>query len=291
MTARITLLLLSAALCSKASIIAFNGFETDTGDWTFALSGQAGDGNGSVTQTASGAGSLALPAFDGSFYATLHSNTNGAGPGLANGGSSFFGFDTVAPPYPGSAFSQAISVFINVNTPAPASPSTPAFLVDGSPSSTSPGDVGSGGVGLGGEHNFRLTYSGSSVGVTDDGGASLTTLTTSGWYVFQMIYSRSANPTDLATSTLNILNASSQVLGTDVLTDNANGDPLQSQFLAGPGFVSLTQWQNGFSDNLLGIDDVRADTVPEPREMGLMGVGILFLAGLGWRKRMAFTKH
>jgi uncharacterized membrane protein len=62
--------------------------------------------------------------------------------------------------------------------------------IDDSPSSSSPGDVGSGGIGYGGGHNFRLTYTGSSVAVTADGSTPLATITQSGWYVFQMIYAK-----------------------------------------------------------------------------------------------------
>ena len=274
------LFVLAGFVSAYADNIAFNGFETDTGDWSFDASGQVGDGNGNITQTASGGGPLGLTAFDGSYYATVQANTDGYSTGFANGGSSFFGFDSSTPAYPGSAFSQDISVYINVNTPAPTDPSTPAFWIDDSPSSTSPSDAGSGGLGYGGEHNFQLSYTGSSVLVNVDGGTQIATLTTSGWYTFQMIYAMGPTDTSLATTTLNILDSDNNLMGTDLTYDDSNSDPLESQYLAGPGYVWIAAWQNGFSDDYLGIDDVRADTVaptPEPAGQAAICAGFVLL--------------
>jgi hypothetical protein len=237
---------------------------------------------------------LGLTAFDGSFYGTVQGNTDGYSAGYANGGSSFFGFDTSVPPYPGSPFSQDISVYINVNTPAPAIGATPAFWIDDAPSSSSPSDVSSGGIGYGGEHNFRLSYSGSSVTVTDDGGNDLGTITTSGWYTFQMVYAQGATPTSLATTALSIYDASDNQVGvSDQELDNADGDPLESQYLQGPGYVWLTVWQNGFSNDLLGIDDVEANAlsaVPEPASLILLGTCAAIVAGKARRKRSGKTR-
>lgn len=283
------LLALCAAGMCYAGNIAFNGFETGTGDWSFTASGLAGDGNGSITQTASGTGPLGLTAFDGSYYGTVHGNTNGYGTGYANGGSSFFGFDTSVPGYPGSAFSQSIAVYINVNTPAPSTAATPAFWIDESPSSSSPSDAGSSGVGYGGEHNFRLTYTGTSVAVTADGSTPLATITTSGWYVFSMEYAKGATDTSLAMTTLTIFDANGNQVGVSATElDNSDSDPLESQYLQGPGYVWLTAWQNDFSDDNLGIDDVRADTVsgvPEPATFAMLGCGLALMAGFGLKRR------
>lgn len=289
------LLLAGAALC-QAGNLAFNGFETGTGDWSFTASGQTGDANGSITSTLSGQGPLALTAFDGTHYGTVHGNTNGYSTGYANGGSSFFGFDTSVPPYPGSPFSQSIAVYINVNTPAPSNAATPAFWIDDSPSSSSPSDAGSGGIGYGGEHNFRLSYTGTSVAVTADGATPLATITTSGWYTFQMIYAKGATATSLAMTTLSIFDKNGNQVGVSAMElDNSDSDPLESQYLQGPGYVWLTVWQNNFSNDYLGIDDVRADTVsavPEPAMLAMLGAGLALLAGMGVvRRKRALTER
>jgi hypothetical protein len=290
LSAALMLLLASSSTCRADSNLAFNGFETGTGDWSFTTSGTTGEANGSITQTASGGGPLGLTAFDGSYYGTVHGNINGYAPGLANGGASFFGFDTGIPPYPGSPFSQEISVYINVNTPAPTNASAPAFWIDESPSSTSPKDAGTGGVGYGGEQNFRLTYTGSSVNVSADGSTPLTTITKSGWYTFQMIYFKGATPTSLAMTTLNVLNASGAVLGSALELDDMGSNPLESQYLAGPGYVWIPQWQDNFSNDDLGIDDVRADALtatPEPGAAALLAIGLLAAMVLVSRQRSA----
>jgi hypothetical protein len=286
-------LALAAAGVCQAGNIAFNGFETSTGDWSFTASGQTGDANGSITRTASGTGALGLTAFDGNYYGTVHGNTNGYSTGYANGGSSFFGFDTSVPPYPGSAFSQSIAVYINVNTPAPSNAGTPAFWIDDSPSSSSPSDAGSGGVGYGGEHNFRLSYTGTTVAVTADGSTPLATITTSGWYVFQHVYAKGATATSLSTDTLSIFDAHGNQVGVSAfLLNNSESDPLESQYLQGPGYEWLTVWQNNFSNDYLGIDDVRADTVsgvPEPATFAMLGGGMMLVAFVGLARRRKFS--
>lgn len=278
--------LVAAPGVCPAGNLYFQGFETDTSGW-YIDSG--GDGNGSITRTPSGGGNLHLTAFDGAYYAEVHNNTNAYQAGYGTGGYSLFGNPVSAPPYPGSPFSQEITVYVNVNTAAPTVPATPAFWIDESPSSTSPNDVmNNGGTGYGGEHNFRLSYTGSSVLVGVDGGTPIATLVTSGWYTFQMIYSKGATATSLAMTTLNIYDAHGDLLGTDMTLDNSDGDPLESQYLAGPGYLWLTVWQNGFSNDLLGIDDVRADTlssVPEPASFAMLGGGLVPLALLAIPRR------
>ena len=210
-------------------------------------------------------------------------------------GRAFFGFDTSVPPYPGAPFTQSVAVYINVNTPAGSDPASPAFWVDMSPSSSSPSDAGLGGIGYGGEHNFRLSYTGTAVAVTADGATPLATLTTSGWYTFRMTYSKGATGTDLAMTTLDIYDASGNPVGVSTTEpDNSDSDPLESQYLQGPGYVWLTVWQNNFSSDYLAIDNVCAETAggdclgmaataaPEPVTFALFGSGLL-LAG-------AFTK-
>lgn len=280
----LAVLALTAAGNCHATNLYFQGFESDASGWSFA---SGGDGNGSITQTPSGGGPLGLTAFSGANYATVHSNTNGYAAGYGTGGYSFFGTPSGIPPYPGGPFSQSINVYIDTHAPAPSNGGTPAFWVDGSPASTSPVDAGSGGVGYGGEHNFQLSYTGSSVIVNVDGTAPVTTLASSGWYTFEMVYSKGASDASLAMTTLNLYNSGGVLLGSDTTLDDSNGDPLESQYLAGPGYVWLAAWQNGFSNDELGIDDVRADTsaTPEPAVLGMLASGFVGLAGIRVARR------
>lgn len=73
--------------------------------------------------------------------------------------------------------------------------------------------------------------------------------------------------------------------------NSSDSDPLESQYLQGPGYVWLTVWQNNFSNDTLGIDDVTADTVsetPEPAGLWLSTAGLgLVLTGLSRRRLFA----
>jgi hypothetical protein len=116
----------------------------------------------------------------------------------------------------------------------------------------------------GAEHNFRLTPTGSSVAVTVDGQTTpIVTLTTPGWYKFQMTYQKGAHPTDLVTSVMNVFDNSPNpnLLGTTtVLSNSVSIDgPLLSENLLGPGYVWITVWADNFANDVLAIDNARAD--------------------------------
>jgi hypothetical protein len=132
------------------------------------------------------------------------------------------------------------------------------------------------------------------VAVTADGSTPLATITQSGWYTFQMIYSKGATDASLAMTTLSIFDKNGNQVGVSAVElDDSDGDPLESQYLQGPGYMWLTVWQNGFSDDYLGIDDVRADTVsaiPEPATLGMLGGALLLLAGMGMARRKRQAK-
>jgi PEP-CTERM motif len=279
----VSLALFAAAAPCFATSLYFNGFESNTGDWAIASPG-------TITQTASGGGPLGLTSYQGADYATIQATPDGYSPGYADGGYSLFGYGSAIPAYPG-AFDQQVAVYVNVNTPAP-SAGTPAFWIDASPSSTSAYDIAnSGGLGYGGEHNFRLVYTGTSVLVYVDGGVTpIATLTGSGWYNFESIYAQDATGVGISTATLNVLSADgTTVLGTTSLLNNSDGDPLFSQYLAGPGYEWMTVIQDGFSNNQIGIDNLRADTIaaptPEPGSFVLLGTGLIAMAG-GMRRRL-----
>jgi hypothetical protein len=295
MRMRILLLIVLALVLVQTSFgttLYFQGFETDTSGWFPDTNGSPA---GSITQVASGGGTLGLTAPDGSYYAEVanspnaYSNESGLPPGYGTGGYSVFGYSS-APAYPGSPFTQSIDVYVDTSLTMGAGVQQ-GFWIDDAPSSTDPYDVtNNGGTGYGGEHNFRLAYNGGSVAITLDGETTpLYTVTTSGWYDFEFLYSQSdANPTDISNTTLTIATIAGTVLGSQVLENNADGETLENQYLAGPGYTWLPVWANGFSNNVLGIDDVQAytnATTPEPASYVPCGIGLAALALVAHRRR------
>jgi len=281
------LAILSPGMC-RADLY-FQGFETDTSGW-FQDSG--GDGNGSITRVPSGGGTLGLTAADGGFYGETHNNTNAYQAGYGSGGFSYFEGDGTNPtPYPGSPFSQSIDVYIDVNTASdPISSSQGAYWIDMFPSTLVPDADGCGQVGCGDEHNFRLAYTGSSVNVLVDGGGSIATLTTSGWYTFQSTYAMGPTPSSDVLTNMNVFDSLGVLQGTIAVQGNSDGEELLSSDLGGPGLVWLPVWENGFSGDVLGIDDVRAAAllgaaVPEPSNLILLAVVLGGLVGFREKAR------
>jgi hypothetical protein len=289
----VVLAMFASASLALAGPLYFQGFESDVSGW-YIDSG--GDGNGSITQTASGGGPLGVNAADGSFYATVHNNTEaysdfeGCCSGYGTGGYSLFGGSGSGfQSYPGAPFYQSMDVYIDPTLTQPVSYGQ-AFWIDAAPSSTDPNDYtgGNDGTGYGAEHNFRLAYGAGAVNITVDGETTpLYTITTAGWFDFQFLYSQSdSNPTDLSTTTLSILTPGGTSLASESVNNNADGETLQNQYLAGPNYLWLTVWQNGFSGDNLAIDDVTADTTatPEPSSVLLLGAGIVAVGLLARRR-------
>jgi len=237
-------LLVSDATRAQAQSIALQGFEVDTGDWTPI-----------TTRVPSGGGTLMIPAASGNWYGELTNVHDSYQAGYGGAEYSYFGF-TSQPAYPGD-FSQSISLYVFANWPT-AIYNGPGVWVDMSPGHPT-GNYG-------GEHNFRLTPTGSSVLVTVDGQTiPIVTITTTGWYKFQMTYRKGAAPTDLVSTDMNVFTNTGTLLGTTTVVSNSVGGPLLSQDLAGPGYVWITVWPNGFANDVMAIDDVRADLLT-PRD-------------------------
>ena len=277
--------MLALAAIGRADNLYFQGFEQDASGFYDS------NGNpGGVTRTA---GTIAMPAYQGQYYGQAQNINDTYEGGYGNGVYTVFGYSATAP-YPG-AYSQSMAVYIDTSLTS----SGQAFWIDASPGSSSPNDVANnGGLGYGDEHNFRLTYNGTTGGVTVtvDGETTPTaTLLTSGWYDFQMTYQQGATPTSPVITDMNIYNSMGLVMGTDQVYGDSDAsiepDGLESQYLAGPGYEWLTVWQNGFSNNLLDIDNVSADTLqtnspaPEPSTFGLLACAALAGGGLLLRRR------
>src|SRR5664280_1783750 len=227
------------------SAMAFQGFETDIGDWQPI-----------TTRVASGGGVLGVSSASGSYHAELTNVYDTYGTGYGGAEYSLFGYAT-QPPYPGD-FSQSISMYIDKNWPT-ASPNGNGVgvWIDMSPGNPDPNNYGT-------EHNFRFTPSGTAVAVSVDGqGSPIATITTSGWYKFQMTYQKGALPTDLVITNMNVFDSTGHLVGTTTVLANSPGGPLLSENLLGPGYVWITVWADGWpaagANDVLAIDDVRTD--------------------------------
>jgi len=234
------------------SSLAFQGFEANTGDWdpTYNSSDQP------ITTTfriPSGGGVLGLQAADGSYYAEVHNIDDDYDPGYF-GDSAFTLFGFANPPaYPGD-FSQSIKMYVNANWPV-ALYSGPGVWIDESPGNFVNGNYG-------GEHNFRLTPSGTAVAVSADGGGTFVTIVTSGWYNFQMTFQKTgscATPNDLVTTVMKVFDPSGNLVGSTTVCSNSPAGPLNTEDLMGPGYLWITVWPDGWAGDVLGFDDARAD--------------------------------
>ncbi len=242
--------------------IAFQGFETGVGDLNLYTPPYS-----TATRVPSGGGTLHVPSFAGSYHAEITNIPDDYLPGFGDSAVSRFGFPAPPPtqPYPGGDFSQSISMYIFANWPT-AIYNGPGVWIDMSPAHPS-GNYGA-------EHNFRLTPTGTAVQIFVDGQTTpIATLSTTGWYTFQMTFRKGATPTSLVSTDMNVYDAGGNLLGTTVVQSTSPGGPLLSQDLGGPGYVWITVWPNGWANNILAIDNVRADFLQPPGAylVGYMG--------------------
>jgi len=184
---------------ARADSFPYNqGFETDTSGWY-----------GPITRVPSGTNGVNAAA--GGYYAQAANTDDSYLPGYGSGGYSFFGGNGTYPV--GTGFYQSIDVYIDTSLTQPIGYDQ-AFWIDMSPSSSDPYDVANnGGLGYGDEQNFRLTYTGSGVGVQASGATNpFASITTTGWYQFEITYQPGGNPTDLVDTNMYIYNLSNSAL-------------------------------------------------------------------------------
>ena len=195
----------------------------------------------------------------GSSYAVIQNVENDYDTGYGTGGYTFY--DGPQKFYTG-AFSQSVSIYIDTTWAAPSNPSVPAFWLDMTPDHSDPNNYGA-------EHNFRFYVDGSgAVKVAVDGDDpntnAVANITSSGWYTFEMVFRKAANPGDPVLTDLRVLNSAGNVIGTPQLDRPATspGGPMASGDLTGHGYAWFTVWQNGFAGNQLAIDNLKTEVLP-----------------------------
>ena len=227
------------------------GFESNTGDWKV---------DRTITRVQSGGGTLSLPASSGGYYAEITNLDNGYGDGtnVGEAGSSYYGAGSGGNSVYNGPFYQSIDVYINANWAPATTSGVASFWIDMTPYHANPDNYGA-------EHNFHLTALGTSVTVSVDGdGSPMATITSSGWYSFVMTYSKDANPANPVITNMMVYHANTlnQVGSTATTYANSPGGPFPSSALGGSGYVWLTVWQNGFANDILGIDNVNTGLLP-----------------------------
>lgn len=211
------------------------------GDWTAYSSGTPA----TITPVLSGGPS-------GGAYTQIHNEPDAYLPGYGSGPYSYFGPGITT----SGSFYQSVAVYIDTSLASPGQ----SFWIDMSPAHPS-GNYG-------GEHNFRVAANGSSVSVSVDGQATpISTITSSGWYNFQMLYQHAANPTDPLITDMNIYDPANLLIGTTTVQATSPGGPLASQDVTGSGYVWFTVWANGFAGDTLNVANVEVSAVPEPTTM------------------------
>jgi hypothetical protein len=219
------------------------GFELDVSGWATTQG---------ITRVASNAGTPAIPASSGGYYAVTQNLHDDYQPGYGDGGHSYFGGKGTT--YKGD-FYQAIDVYVNASWAPAANPGVPGFWIDMTPDHADPANYGA-------EHNFQLTATGTQVNVTTDVSATpIASITSSGWYTFLMTFEKGATSDTPVVTHMKVLKGST-IVGQATAAATSPGGPFKSSDLLGNGYVWITVWQNGFANDALAIDNVVTGLLP-----------------------------
>jgi len=269
----ITVLLWIASAVTHAGVLYFNGFEAgDPGTADFYDSTTNAQG-ADITIVPSGGGTLHLTAPGGGHYAEItnvHDTYQNPGYGesvstdygyQANGGT-FTGNNPNGPGVASNAFYESTAYYIDTTwAAASANNNYQGFWIDTTPFSD---------PNFKDETNFRIADTGNGqIGVQMVGlnGSGSTTITQSGWYTFKTTFEN-----DGSGNVLNNMSVSDSLGNT--IGSFAADSSLPYADLGGTNYGDWTTvWQNGFANDVLGIDNVEVGTVPEPGTLSLIGVG------------------
>lgn len=243
------------------------GFETACGDcdWTLYTPGALTPQQSAPPGPSSG-----------SYYANITNTPNHYAAGYGEAGYTYFGGRSA---YVGDT-TQSLDIYID-----PAWAAGSSFWLDMSPANQ---------TGLASnyaaESNFRFSADGSQVNVNAHGNVvPMASITTAGWYTFQMMFSKGTLPTDPIIVALSIFDHLGTQVGSTVVTPTnmvSYGDDYQSQYLGSGGYAWLTVWKNGSAGDVLHIDNANQMITPLPAALPLFGSGLGVVGGiLGWRKR------
>ena len=267
-------LLLACSLPIATSAWAVDYVNGNPGDW----SGGAG-----ATTVPSGTGGVNAPN-GGSSFTQLQNLHDDYMLGYGDGPYSWYGAGSGGNSTYNGAFYQSVQIYIDKSWATPTIGGVPAFWLDMTPYHSDPNNYGA-------EHNFQFSATGSQVNVSVDGsGSSLYSITSSGWYDFQMTYQKGANPTDPVITDMNIFDPAGLLVATTQVLANSPGGPFDSADLGGSGYAWFGVWQNGFAGDTLDVANMdtgllRTASAPDSGStMLLLGLGFLTLVVFGFRQ-------
>jgi hypothetical protein len=274
----VTVLVWIASAVTHAGVLYFNGFETgDPGTAHFYDSTTNAQG-ADITIVPSGGGTLHLTAPGGTHYAEITNvhdtyNFGQTGPSgygesvltdygyQANGGT-FTSGNPNGPGVASNAFYESTAYYIDTTwAAASANNNYQGFWIDTTPYSD---------PNFKDETNFRIVDTGNGqIGVQMVGlnGSGSATITQSGWYTFKTTFEN-----DGSGNVLNNMSVSDSLGNT--IGSFAADSSMPYADLGGTNYADWTTvWQNGFANDVLGIDNVQVGTVPEPASVGVLLVG------------------
>ncbi len=280
--AALCVVLLSSSV--HAAPLYINGFEPGdpgTRDFYDSTTGNQGE---NITIVANGGGVLGLTAPEGTHYAEVsnvpdaYSTSNMDPPGYGQSVYTDYGRQALGSGVIAKPFSESISIYINTAL----GQAGKGFWLDTTPHND---------AGYIDETNFRFTDNGAgqvSVAMVGLNGSGSTSISTSGWYTFKTTFEDDGSGNVL--NVMSVLDSLGNLIGSFTVDSS-----LAFSSLVGTGYGDwFTVWDNGYSGDVLGIDDVRVDSLrPVPEPTTLLSLACIGVAVCGWgglKKRRCSAK-